>query len=131
MKRPGCSLTYLGTFIVLGLVFAPTALAHGSDHGDGSESSNDGTHGVPNGETPQYPETYFSRAESAGVMYAHITFMILAWVFILPVGMCVFLKLVSIGLLWRNFYDSANNECLCFTSRQPSCFRSYRLATRL
>jgi hypothetical protein len=103
MDRTRCSLTSLGTLVVLGLVIAPTALAHGSDPGDGSESGNDGTHGVPAGETPQYPETYFSRAEFASLIYAHIAFMTLAWVFILPVGMCFPLEF---SLCWNRFGEN-------------------------
>ncbi len=36
--------------------------------------------------TTEYPSTYFALTEHVGTIYAHITFMVLAWVFILPIG---------------------------------------------
>lgn len=34
----------------------------------------------------EYSPTYFAHAEHAGLIYAHITLSVVAWVFILPVG---------------------------------------------
>lgn len=47
-------------------------------------------HGSMHGEEPVdesvYPPTYFSHGEHVAVIYSHIALMVLAWVFVLPVG---------------------------------------------
>lgn len=63
----------------------PVVLAHGGDGGMHMDGGDMETDNIPK-EEQQYPETYFSHAEHAGLMYAHIVFMTLAWVFALPVG---------------------------------------------
>ncbi len=35
-----------------------------------------------------YPLTYFGHSEHVAVIYSHIALMVLAWVFVLPVGKC-------------------------------------------
>lgn len=84
------------------IVLVPLVLAHGNDHekaaGSGEEMSMDGggdgggqghAHGhmsdEPKAES-EYPPTYFALADHAGIMYAHIGLMVLAWVFLLPGG---------------------------------------------
>ncbi len=34
----------------------------------------------------EYPSTYFAHTKHVGTIYAHITLMVLAWVFVLPIG---------------------------------------------
>lgn len=82
------SIKQLTTAVVLGLV--PLVLAHGANE-DGGDSMNmdmDISHGA-GGSKPDpdsYPPTYFALADHAGLIYAHIVAMVLAWVFVLPVG---------------------------------------------
>jgi hypothetical protein len=71
-----------GTILVLGLARLSTVLAHGDD-GHGHNGSSDHM------DEPQddYPPSYFSHPDHAGLMYGHISVMVIAWVFVLPVGM--------------------------------------------
>lgn len=67
------------------LIAATSTLAHA----DESESMH--SHGATVDEATmrnatEYPSTYFSHTEYVGTIYAHIALMIIAWVFILPVG---------------------------------------------
>jgi uncharacterized protein DUF2427 len=78
-------------FVVLALL--PAALGHGDEHGHdaamGHSMADEGhDHAAPDAPTPgdEYPDTYFALADHAGLMYAHIALMILAWIFVLPVG---------------------------------------------
>jgi hypothetical protein len=67
--------------VLLGLAIVPAVLAHGDedmDMGAGAEQ--------PKPDQDSYPPTYFTLAEHAGVMYAHIGLMVIAWVFVLPTG---------------------------------------------
>ena len=84
------------------LAVAPAVLAHGDDEGMdmdmdmNMESSGGGMSTVEpmpqasnstiNGTGTVYKPTYFAHPEHAGLMYAHILLMILAWVFALPAG---------------------------------------------
>lgn len=76
------ALSVLASAAVLALV--PGALAHGDEN----------THmdmGAPTGaDEPlpgdQYPPTYFALGEHTAAIYGHIGLMLLAWVFLLPVG---------------------------------------------
>lgn len=82
--------------VVLSLLPA-AVLAHGEDHDDtamGSAMNMGGDHGHAAasdkpGPEDAYPDTYFALADHAGVMYAHIALMILAWIFVLPVGQSI------------------------------------------
>lgn len=77
--------------VVVALGIVPLALAHSAQE-DGANIMNmdmDTSHSAdePNKpDTDSYPPTYFALADHAGVMYAHIGTMVLAWVFVLPVG---------------------------------------------
>ena len=73
----GFTIRLASALIALAL---PTVLAHGGGH-EGVTGEAD----TPKDES-EYPPTYFSLADHAGLMYAHIGLMTLAWVFILPVG---------------------------------------------
>ncbi|KAF4823680.1 putative membrane protein [Colletotrichum siamense] len=85
MKQP---IEKLITLVVLGLM--PLVFAHGAqeDGGGGTSMNMDVPHGAAEEPKPNdsYPPTYFALADHAGVMYAHIGAMVLAWVFILPVA---------------------------------------------
>ncbi len=75
--------------LVLGILLA-TAQAHGgssgsSQHGD-AESMDMGMNTDMDKPQDEYPPTYFAHAPHAGLMYAHIGLMVVAWVFVLPVG---------------------------------------------
>ena len=89
----------LSALVLLGL--APLALAHG--HGGSGASTGmvmsvghtSGEHGLSMNITASMSpedakifgmESYFAHNEHAGLMYAHITLMILAWVVCLPLG---------------------------------------------
>ena len=73
-------LSHTTSTAVLGLL--PLVLAHGGgdgDHGElhGSDKLKDET---------EYPATYFAHPDHIGVIYSHIALMVVAWVFVLPVG---------------------------------------------
>lgn len=71
--------------VVLGL--SPATLAHGDegmDMGGGDDA--------PKPDPESYPPTYFTHPEHQGLMYAHIAFMTVAWVFLLPPGKCFLLQ---------------------------------------
>ena len=48
------------------------------------------------------PQTYFQYDGSAGLMYAHIIFMVVAWVFVLPFGELCNFRPVGQSLTWVN-----------------------------
>lgn len=85
MKQPIEKLT---TLVVLGLM--PLVFAHVAheDGGDGTSMNMDMPLGAAEEPKPNdsYLPTYFALADHASVMYAHIGAMVLAWVFVLPVG---------------------------------------------
>lgn len=66
--------------------------AGGQDHmngADGKQIISDGHSGNHSGvavHKPDYPPTYFALLDHRVLIYAHVTLMILAWVFALPVG---------------------------------------------
>ncbi|KAF9870409.1 hypothetical protein CkaCkLH20_12076 [Colletotrichum karsti] len=83
------TLQQLTAWVALSLV--PLAFAHGAqeDTGDDMSIAMDMSHGAASAEPKpddSYPPTYFALADHAGVMYAHIGAMVLAWVFVLPVA---------------------------------------------
>ena len=89
------ALSVLAGVAVLGLV--PAALAHGGDDdmnmdmGMGADTPADQP--LPEGE---YPPTYFALGEHTAAIYGHIGLMVIAWVFMLPVG-----KLLPAGAVRR------------------------------
>ncbi|KAJ9419357.1 hypothetical protein QL093DRAFT_2360718 [Fusarium oxysporum] len=69
----------------------PVALAHG---GGGCE--NDEIHGIDKPkDNPEYSLNYFVHPDYVDVIYSHIAFMVIAWVFVLPVA--VMLSLARSG----------------------------------
>lgn len=103
------------------LSLVPAVLAHGGGEGmkgrdmemDMGQGHSHG-HGdaAPKPSHDAYPESYFSHPELQGVLYAHIAVMVLAWVFVLPVGkrQCF-------------FFDQTprNMQVLTTSPSQPSC----------
>ena len=64
------------------LGFASVAIAHSNDEGMSMDISD-----APARPTStSVPETYFRYSEHVGLMMAHIFLMVIAWVFILPIG---------------------------------------------
>ncbi|ORY60726.1 uncharacterized protein BCR38DRAFT_348666 [Pseudomassariella vexata] len=77
-------LTALAAVAVVGTL--PTVLAHGDDGGmDMDMDISAGDEAKPDPDS--YPQTYFSYAAHAGVMYAHIILMVISWVLVLPIGL--------------------------------------------
>lgn len=74
----------VGTALAVALASLSTVLAHGDDMDMDGAGHNGGDHA----DRPQddYPPTYFSHLDHAGLMYSHISLMVVAWVFVLPVG---------------------------------------------
>uniref|UniRef100_L2FH80 Integral membrane protein n=1 Tax=Colletotrichum fructicola (strain Nara gc5) TaxID=1213859 RepID=L2FH80_COLFN len=119
MKQPIEKLT---TLVVLGLM--PLVFAHGAheDGGDGTSMNMDMPLGAAEEPKPNdsYPPTYFALADHAGVMYAHIGAMVLAWVFVLPVAVMlsiarsrytlalqfVFLAMNALGVVLATVYNA-------------------------
>ncbi|KAK3348095.1 hypothetical protein B0H65DRAFT_165742 [Neurospora tetraspora] len=79
-------LAALAGAAVLGLL-VPTALAHGG--GEGGHGGHGGME-MTDADKPrpeeEYPLTYFAHPDHKTAIYAHIALMVLAWVFMLPVG---------------------------------------------
>lgn len=71
-------LNIVASIAVLGLV--PAALAHGDDM---NMEKGEADKPLPE---DQYPPTYFALAHHRGAIYAHISLMVVAWIFMLPVG---------------------------------------------
>ncbi|KAK3376010.1 hypothetical protein B0T24DRAFT_213445 [Lasiosphaeria ovina] len=109
-------LQAVASAIILGLL--PGALAHGDDDmemGEGSDKP------LPD---DQYPPNYFGLADHRGLIYAHIALMVLAWIFILPVGVmfslarsrlallvqCAFLATHAGGLLLGTIYNASTPD---------------------
>ncbi|KAK3313919.1 hypothetical protein B0H66DRAFT_537168 [Apodospora peruviana] len=65
------------------LGFVPAALAHGGDDMDGGMKMGEADQPQPD---DQYPPTYFALVDHRAAIYGHIGLMVLAWVFVLPVG---------------------------------------------
>lgn len=67
------------------LLLASGAVAHGHD-----EDMNMVTPSLPavssNSALPTEPESYFQYGEHTGLLAAHILFMTIGWVFVLPIG---------------------------------------------
>ncbi|CCF37488.1 hypothetical protein CH063_08802 [Colletotrichum higginsianum] len=115
--------------VVVALGIVPLALAHSAQE-DGANIMNmdmDTSRGAdePNKpDTDSYPPTYFALADHAGVMYAHIGTMVLAWVFVLPVAVMlsiarsrytlalqfVFLAVNALGVLLGMVYNAATPD---------------------
>ncbi|KAL0936701.1 uncharacterized protein CTRU02_208916 [Colletotrichum truncatum] len=121
-------LRQLTTIVGLGLV--PLILAHGT-HEDGTDAMNmdmDQSSHSSGPEEPKpdssYPPTYFALADHAGVMYAHIGAMVLAWVFVLPVAVMLsiarsrytlalqftFLAVNALGVLLGGIYNASTPD---------------------
>ncbi|KAH7322977.1 hypothetical protein B0I35DRAFT_450156 [Stachybotrys elegans] len=74
------SLVSAASRLGLGLLLLPFVLAdggHDHHHNDAAKHDND---------EAKYPSTYFALPDHAGLIYAHIALMTLAWVFVLPVA---------------------------------------------
>lgn len=74
----------LAVGVAAGVGLASSAMAHGDDdmNMDGMKM---GEADKPLPEA-QYPPTYFALVDHRAAIYSHIGLMVLAWVFILPVG---------------------------------------------
>lgn len=87
MRSPTTKYVTFAIAALLGL--ASVAVAHGHDEdmnmdmGEPSMARPTITSGV----NATVPQTYFRYSEHSGLMMAHIFFMTIAWVFILPIGM--------------------------------------------
>jgi hypothetical protein len=114
MARFRVSLVIIWADIVLsGLV--PLAFAH-----DEKEGNKVGVHtevGQPEPKASNLP-TYFALGEHRATIWGHISVMVFAWVFILPIG-----KILQTH--WRLYILLANED-----KHQPSCFLSPSLVTR-
>ncbi len=82
------ALALAGAAVLAG--FVPSALAHG-DEADMNVAMSSAIPGPePDGATDA--PSYFSHPDHRGLMFAHIGFMALAWIFVLPIGknaMCI------------------------------------------
>lgn len=76
----------VGTALVVALTSLSTALAHSDDMEGGGQIGGHNTGNHTDSPQDNYPPTYFSHPGYAGLMYAHIGLMVVAWVFVLPVG---------------------------------------------
>lgn len=70
----------------------PMVVAHGGggsvadEHGTDTHAHASHENVVEQMNESEYPPTYFSHPEYAGLIYAHIVLMSLAWIIILPLG---------------------------------------------
>lgn len=83
------ALRVASAVVVLGLL-VPTVLGHGGDEAMSMEMGSDMTIGVtaPPPELDLSP-SYIAHPEHGSILLAHIGLMLLAWVFVLPLGKCV------------------------------------------
>ena len=94
MQPPSHKFSALTSVALLGLV--SVAVAHGHDEGMemdmGDPSPRPTISAAPN---DAEPESYFQYGEHSGLVLTHIFLMTIAWVFMLPIGLCDF-KLCAI-----------------------------------
>ncbi|KAI0002365.1 hypothetical protein F4779DRAFT_635236 [Xylariaceae sp. FL0662B] len=64
----------------------PAAFAHGHDDNGATDMGMDTSAEDPKPDEDSYPPTYFAHPEHAGVIYAHIAFMVIGWIIMLPIG---------------------------------------------
>ncbi|KAF3763698.1 hypothetical protein M406DRAFT_293326 [Cryphonectria parasitica EP155] len=115
--------TFRAASAVLFLGFLlPAVLAHGGDEnmdmGDSMDSmAIDGDEPSPGAE---YPPSYFTHPEHRGVLVAHIGFMVLAWVVVLPLATMfsltrsrytlptqfIFIAINALGVLFSTIYNA-------------------------
>ncbi|KAL2751928.1 hypothetical protein ACRALDRAFT_2114916 [Sodiomyces alcalophilus JCM 7366] len=103
---------FLSLLALSGLV--PLALAD-SGHGHGGHADNPmggGAH-APAGndakpDPDSYPLSYFALADHAGIIYAHIAIMVIAWVFLLPVSVMLSLARSRYTLALQFVFLAAN-----------------------
>ncbi|OHE98536.1 hypothetical protein CORC01_06157 [Colletotrichum orchidophilum] len=69
-------------------------MAHGADE--------------PKSDSNSYPPTYFALADHAGLMYAHIGVMVLAWMFVLPVAVMLSIARSRYTLALQFFFLAVN-----------------------
>lgn len=71
-------------------ILVPVVLAHGGDESGMDMDMNMGATAGANETQPEveYPPTYFGLDEHKVAIYGHIALMVIAWVFMLPVGKC-------------------------------------------
>lgn len=79
------------TILYLLALATTTALAHGDESGEIFGHGHVSTyasmvHEITATNKTQYAETYFAHTGHVATIYAHIILMVLAWVFVLPIG---------------------------------------------
>ncbi|KAK1725588.1 hypothetical protein CaCOL14_011270 [Colletotrichum acutatum] len=122
------SASQITAAVVLGI--APLVIAHGAHEagaGAGDMEMDMGmAHGAdePKAESKSYPPTYFALADHAGIMYAHIGVMVLAWIFVLPIAVMlsiarsrytlalqfVFMAVNALGVLLGTIYNASTPD---------------------
>ncbi|KAK0374859.1 hypothetical protein CLIM01_07766 [Colletotrichum limetticola] len=120
------SASQITTVVVLGI--APLANAHGAHEAgaDAMKMDMGMAQGVDESkaESKSYPPTYFALADHAGIMYAHIGLMVLAWVFVLPIAVMlsiarsrytlalrfVFMAVNALGVLLGTIYNASTPD---------------------
>jgi hypothetical protein len=92
---PPPSTKYVNFAVAALLGLASLAVAHGHD-----EDSNMNMVGpsmarptITSGANATVPQTYFRHGELSGLMMAHIFFMTIAWIFVLPIGIQLLITL--------------------------------------
>lgn len=90
----GRSGAFIAASAALLLCAFPLASAHGDESMDdmnmGQANTSPGA-GIPAPQTSAMASSYFTDTESAGLIYAHIAFMVIGWFLVLPI--CVMLSL--------------------------------------
>ncbi|KAF2459669.1 hypothetical protein BDY21DRAFT_362361 [Lineolata rhizophorae] len=113
-------LAFTSAALLLQLL-SPIVAAHGhdDDHHDGG-GMHESMHGGNDSSIPSAPPSYFSHPDYRRWMFAHIIFMVLSWVVVLPIGVMmsivrsrfampvnlVFLVLNAVGLLVGTVYNN-------------------------
>ncbi|CAK7208740.1 hypothetical protein SCUCBS95973_000204 [Sporothrix curviconia] len=110
------------------LAVAPAVLAHGDDEGMDMDMGSGGSGGMDmaeplattnstmNGTAIVYKPTYFAHPEHAGLMYAHILLMTLAWVFALPVSVMLSIARSRYTLASQLVFLAANGGGVLFST---------------
>lgn len=88
MRRPSLALRSLAGAVLLSFLL-PLAAANSNSHNAARVADMDMSMpepAAPVADEITYDPNYMTHPEHRGLMYAHIGLMVLAWVFILPVG---------------------------------------------
>ena len=120
LNFPRAALSVLLSLLLFS--YAVDAIPHGDDHGS-MEMDGDMHASAPTATASaspvattkgDYPMSYFAYQKHSGTILAHIVLMVLAWFFVLPVGMHSHSKIYKLLLFSLVLLRNQNNQDLYY-----------------